>query len=114
MPSPTACKNRHNQPATTIKRRHQSSRKLSPQEEDEYRAILPLSTTIKTKHVIENAPDNTTKNGKEPNTNLHTNATPLAKVYFIASRFDVKLQTDNPVRWDVAERLNHKQKTQRK
>jgi hypothetical protein len=35
---------------------------------------------------------------------------PLAKVYLVACRFDVKLQADNPVRWDVAERLNRKQK----
>jgi hypothetical protein len=34
------------------------------------------------------------------------------KVYFSACTFDVKLQADNPVRWDVAERLNRKQKTQ--
>jgi hypothetical protein len=33
----------------------------------------------------------------------------LEKVYFVACRFDVKLQADNLVRWDVAERLNRKQ-----
>ena len=33
----------------------------------------------------------------------------LEKVYFIGCTFDVKLQADNLVRWDVAERLNHKQ-----
>jgi hypothetical protein len=33
------------------------------------------------------------------------------KVYFIAGHYDVKLQADNHVRWDVAERLNRKQKT---
>jgi hypothetical protein len=32
------------------------------------------------------------------------------KVYFIAWYYDVKLQADNHVRWDVAERLNRKQK----
>ncbi len=32
------------------------------------------------------------------------------KVYFIAGHYDVKLQADNHVRWDVAERLNRKQK----
>ena len=37
----------------------------------------------------------------------------LEKVYFIGCIFDVKLQADNPVRWDVAERLNHKQKIQK-
>jgi len=31
------------------------------------------------------------------------------KVYFIAWYYDVKLQADNHVRWDVAERLNRKQ-----
>jgi hypothetical protein len=45
---------------------------------------------------------------------LHPKATLLAKVYFIASRFDVKLQADNLVRWDVAVRLNRKQKTHKK
>jgi len=49
----------------------------------------------------------------QPNIHLHPKATLLAKVYFIASRFDVKLQADNLVRWDVAVRLNHKQKTQK-
>ena len=33
----------------------------------------------------------------------------LEKVYFIACRSVVKLQADNLVRWDVAERLNRKQ-----
>ena len=31
------------------------------------------------------------------------------KVYFIQCYFDVKLQADKHVRWDVAERLNRKQ-----
>jgi hypothetical protein len=31
------------------------------------------------------------------------------KVYFVAWYYDVKLQADNHVRWDVAERLNRKQ-----
>ena len=31
------------------------------------------------------------------------------KVYFVAWHYDVKLQADNHVRWDVAERLNRKQ-----
>jgi hypothetical protein len=31
------------------------------------------------------------------------------KVYFIEGHYDVKLQADNRVRWDVAERLNRKQ-----
>jgi hypothetical protein len=35
----------------------------------------------------------------------------LEKVYFIGCIFDVKLQADNHVRWDVAERLNRKHKT---
>jgi hypothetical protein len=32
------------------------------------------------------------------------------KVYFIEGHYDVKLQADNRVRWDVAARLNRKQK----
>lgn len=32
------------------------------------------------------------------------------KVYFTAWHFVVKLQADDLVRWDVAERLNRKQK----
>ena len=32
------------------------------------------------------------------------------KVYFVAWHYDVKLQADNHVRWDVAERLNRKQR----
>jgi len=31
------------------------------------------------------------------------------KVYFIDWHYDVKLQADNHVRWDVAARLNRKQ-----
>jgi hypothetical protein len=31
------------------------------------------------------------------------------KVYFVVGQYDVKLQADNHVRWDVAERLNRKQ-----
>jgi hypothetical protein len=31
------------------------------------------------------------------------------KVYFIQWHYDEKLQADNLVRWDVAERLNRKQ-----
>ncbi len=32
------------------------------------------------------------------------------KVYFIEWHYDVKLQADNHVRWDVAARLNRKQR----
>jgi hypothetical protein len=33
----------------------------------------------------------------------------IQKVYFVAWYYDVKLQADNHIRWDVAERLNRKQ-----